>query len=109
MGRLDGDEQMLAEIVEEFLKTSPGALSSIGEAVDSGDSKALEHAAHTLKGAVAALAAKPAFDAALNLEMMGRGGHLDGAREGLGVLEERVSSLRSALRTLIKEEASCEY
>ena len=109
MGRLEGDVRLLAEVVDEFLRTCPGVLSAIGQAVDSRDSQALEHAAHMLKGAVATLAAKPAFDAALNLEMMGRHGQLEAAGEALGLLEERISSLTSALRTFIEEEVPCEY
>jgi CheY-like chemotaxis protein len=109
MGRLDGDVHSLVEVVDEFLRTCPGVLSAIGQAVDSRDSQALERAAHMLKGAVATLAAKPAFDAALNLEMMGRYGQLDAAGEGLTLLEERISSLTSALRTFIEDEVPCEY
>ena len=60
MGRLDGDVDLLAEIVGELLPNSPRLLSGIETAIESGSIEGLQRAAHSLKGAVGNFAAKGA-------------------------------------------------
>jgi HPt (histidine-containing phosphotransfer) domain-containing protein len=64
----------------------------------------LEHTAHTLKGALGALGAKRAFDAALRLEMMGRRGDLSRAGEASAELQEEIERLQPALAALATGE-----
>lgn len=58
---------------------------------------------------MANFAAKTAFDAALNLEMIGRHEHWDRADEALGVLKDSMAELEEALKAFAKERAACEY
>jgi HPt (histidine-containing phosphotransfer) domain-containing protein len=71
-----------------------------------GDAQALERAAHTLKGCVGTFGAKGAYDLALTLETMGRGGNLTGAKDTYAKLEAEIARLTSALIALKEDSAS---
>jgi HPt (histidine-containing phosphotransfer) domain-containing protein len=101
---VDGDRQLLKEIVELFLEDCPKQLSDIRQAITQGDSAALMRTAHTLKGSVGNFAAKAAVDLALQLEMMGRQGNLAGAQEACSTLEKEIEHLKLALEALTKEQ-----
>ena len=104
LARVDGDLEFLMELVELFLEDSPKLLSRIRDAVARGDSKALERAAHTLKGSVGNFDAKATFEAALKLENMGRNEDLSNAEEAYSALEEELERLKPALESLRKED-----
>ena len=50
LARLDGNTELLAEVVELFLQECPGLLKHIREAVERSDARAVERSAHALKG-----------------------------------------------------------
>ena len=62
-------------------------------------------AAHSLKGSVGSFGAQGAFDAALRLEVMGRGGDFTHAAEACVALEKEVARLERALAALREENA----
>lgn len=95
--RLGGDEEFFAELVELFVAECPKLLSDIGEALRQEDSTGLEHAAHTLKGAVSNFEAERATELAANLESMGRTGDLLEAASTYVALEEEVELVNSAI------------
>jgi signal transduction histidine kinase/CheY-like chemotaxis protein len=99
--RVDNDEQLLQELTELFRLDCPKLLQQIEEAIASQDPRALELAAHALKGAVATFAAKPAFDAALTLETMGRDNQISGAKRAYKLLATEIDRLQSALATIV--------
>ena len=70
--RVDGEKEFLAELIEIFINDIPEQLSEIQKAVDNRNSEELEKSAHKLKGAISNFEEKAAFEAALQLEMMGR-------------------------------------
>jgi len=104
MDRVEGDKQLLREILLEYFKSRPRMMSEIERAIGHGDGKMLERAAHALKGAVGTLGAKVAFDAALRLETIGRGGDLREAEGACGALKEELARLQKALAALGTEE-----
>jgi CheY-like chemotaxis protein len=99
---VDGDLGLLQEMAETFLADYPPRLAEIHEAIASSDSQALMRAAHALKGGVSCFAAKPTYDAALCLEMMGHSGDLSQARDAYATLEAELSRLISFLPRLGK-------
>jgi CheY-like chemotaxis protein/HPt (histidine-containing phosphotransfer) domain-containing protein len=101
--RVDGDLELLRNIVELFLDEAPKLLWEIGDAVTRRDREALERAAHTLKGSVGNFHASTVVEAALRLETMGREGNFVGAQEALAALESETARLKPALITLVKE------
>jgi HPt (histidine-containing phosphotransfer) domain-containing protein len=64
------------------------------------DPAEIERAAHTIKGSVGNFAAKAAFDAAMELERIGRDGTLDQAEAARVRLEDELDRLKPALAAL---------
>ena len=104
MERVDGDRELLNEIVELFLAECPKLVSNIKEAIAKQDSKTLEYAAHTLKGAVGNLAASATYDCAQELENMGRNDTLSGVEIAYQELEKNIERLKPVLTALTKED-----
>ena len=103
LARVEGDMELLLEIVELFLTDSSQQMAQIRDSVARHDAKALEEAAHGLKGALGNFAVQAAYDAALRVEMIGQSGDLNQVEEALMFLEKEVARLKPALETLMKE------
>ena len=101
--RLEGDAELLAEIVGVFLEDCPRLVASIREAVARGDARLLERAAHTLKGSVGNFGVSAAAAAALRLEQMGRQGELAQAGEACAALDREIERLKPILAGLCQE------
>lgn len=97
-----GDMDLLKEIIEIFLDDYPNQMKQIREGILSGDAKAVEHAAHSLKGSVANFAAKRAYDAAYRFEVLGREENLGEAKEALADLDREIRELDVAMNEAIK-------
>jgi two-component system sensor histidine kinase/response regulator len=106
LDRVEGDIKLLHEILGLFFDEIPGLMSAIQEPVARGDAQALERAAHTLKGCVGTFGAKRAYDLALALETMGRGGNLAGAQDTYAKLEAEIARLIGALAAFKEDNAS---
>ena len=100
---VEGDRELLSEMAALFLQECPKLHSNIQTAVLHHDATALEHAAHRLKGSVGNFAALGVFEAARQLERMGRQGDLTHASAALATLETELSRLQSILTTLSLE------
>jgi two-component system, sensor histidine kinase and response regulator len=66
--RVEGDQQLLTEMIHRFQQDAPKLLAAMRDALRRGDMVVLERSAHSLKGAVSNLSAKAAAGAALRLE-----------------------------------------
>ena len=100
--KFDGDEGFLGELIEVLINDVPEQLSGIQKAVDSRNSNDIERAAHKLKGAIANFEEKAAFEAALQLELMGRESRLDGVEEAYNTLGKEVECLVNALKEFVE-------
>jgi two-component system, sensor histidine kinase and response regulator len=98
-----GDRALFLEIAQLFLSELPQAVSDIREAVSGGDASRLEQGAHKLKGSLAIVGAKRAFDAAYGLEVIGREGQMEEAEHEGNLLLKELQDLESALRIRLKE------
>jgi CheY-like chemotaxis protein len=103
--KTDNDEQLLQELIELFRLDCPRLLKQIDDAIVAKDPRALELAAHALKGAIGTFAAPPSFEAALRLEMMGREHQIIEARQAYKVLETEIDRLQAALAITMKKSA----
>ena len=101
--RVEEDLELLAEMVDLFLETSPKLVADIESAVAAGDVEMLGVASHTLKGVLRNMCARSSADAALELETIGRRGDLAPANQSLGALKHELSQLTSALANVDKE------
>jgi HPt (histidine-containing phosphotransfer) domain-containing protein len=102
---LDGDFDLLREVIGISLTQFIKHMQNIREGVAHEDPKLLDRAAHALKGTAANLLATGVVDASSRLEEMGRSGSLAGSKEALTVLEEEISKLQQALGAFEKEFA----
>ena len=75
----DGDPDIVAEVGGLFLEHSPQKIAAILQAVENGDAKGLQTAAHSLKSSSAYVGAMRLSELSRELEMMGRSGTLEGA------------------------------
>lgn len=95
--RMDGDRELLQELINIFLAELPERITQIREAVTTRDAPALRHAAHAIKGTVSTFSANHAFAAAQALERMGDDGDLSASDSTLNDLEQALSHLQHAL------------
>jgi HPt (histidine-containing phosphotransfer) domain-containing protein len=105
MERVDGDIELLMEIVELFIKDYSKLMSNIKNAITQKDSRALARSAHTLKGSVGNFAADFVYNIALSLEVMGRNNDMTDAEEAYIKLEIEIERLIQAFDMLRKEVA----
>ena len=98
MSRLGGDEALGREVIQLFLDDSPARMSAIKTAIAQGDARALESAAHALKGAVTSLAADPSTEAIRELERIARDGSMSDALPAWRRAEAALTALVAALR-----------
>ena len=68
----DGDDDLLAELIDLFLEDAPGRMAAIRAAVEASDWIALAERAHSLKGSCASLGAVHMASLCGRLEAMGR-------------------------------------
>ncbi len=102
--RVGGDGELLQEIAALFLEDYPAQMEKLKQAIAAGDAETVERTAHSIKGAVSNFAADAAYDAALELEMMGRSGTLQRGEEAYRKLEEEIQRLVTVLSNLEIEE-----
>jgi CheY-like chemotaxis protein len=94
--------EALAELIGIYLGDAPRYVGTMRQAVGKGDSQALFRAAHTLKPGSASLGALPLATLCEELELMGRGGTVEGALEKVEQVEAeygRVKTLLEAVRS----------
>jgi two-component system, sensor histidine kinase and response regulator len=94
LDRISGDKQLLDELIALFLEDMPVKRGSIKSALAAGDDLLLERNAHNLRGALLTLSARPAAQAARDLE--------DAARTG-GPRSAAAMALEFELELLVNE------
>jgi two-component system sensor histidine kinase/response regulator len=103
--RLGGDAELAQDVVQVFIQDCPHRLAAIKTAIDQGDARALESAAHAFKGAVSSLAAHRAVDLTRALETAGKEGAMSETLALWRRLETVVADLLLALRAYSKSLA----
>jgi two-component system sensor histidine kinase/response regulator len=104
--RIEGDRELLDELVRLFHQDWPASMASMVQAQDDRDANALEHLAHALKGTSANLGAQRVFVLAGELERQAQAadwGHTGGSIERLG---QEVEQLLPELTLLCKKGTS---
>jgi two-component system sensor histidine kinase/response regulator len=101
MDRLDGDRDLLKELVGLYLEDEQTLIDEIGTAVRDRQADALRRAAHTLKGSVGNFCAPSAYAAAAALEAAGVDVRLDDGPVLFERLVAELERLRTAFRTLV--------
>ncbi len=84
--RLDGNFELFRELAELFISNKDNLMAPLEKAIAESNCAGIGKAAHTIKGAVANFSAIGAYDAAYELERIGKNNELEkvnGARERL--------------------------
>lgn len=90
---VNGNRQLLRDIVEAFLDESPRLLATLRTAIEQQDARTLQRAAHTLKGSTGYFGAARASEMAHQLETMGQRRELVHARHALADMEREMARL----------------
>ena len=93
LGGVEGDRELLTELLAIFAEVGPGQLQAVRDAMSRSDSAALAFAAHTLNGGLRALGASKAATLAEHLEQLGRDGGFSGAPGLLAALESEIEQV----------------
>lgn len=96
---VEGDMDLLKELVEEFLKIFPRQLDEIEKVIKDGDSVKLMEKAHCFKGAVANFGAETAYNLAYKLENLGEESILGNAEDIFRMLREEMSKVEAFFNT----------
>ena len=95
--RLGDDLELVTELIELFLERAPKLLADVQRAVERRDAKAVERAAHRLKGSAGNFGRSEAVKAALRLEVLGRKGELADIDSAFQTLRDEFGHLGNAL------------
>ncbi|WP_166820043.1 response regulator [Thalassoroseus pseudoceratinae] len=97
METVDGDVELMKEIIKAFLEEYPKLMTEVEEAVSQADPTAIGRASHTLKGAAGALAAIQVVELAQELETMGNTEQITEAASTFATLEQAIEELANQL------------
>jgi signal transduction histidine kinase/HPt (histidine-containing phosphotransfer) domain-containing protein len=105
LAHLDGDTDLLREIVDLFLEECPRLLDEAEDGLVFGDLKRVERAAHSLKGSASNFYARRLVELALRLETSARSGDSHQAAETLELLGGELQRVKPALEDLRRSGA----
>jgi CheY-like chemotaxis protein len=101
--RVEGDQELLAEMIQLFLADAPHLLDAMRNALLQGDMILLERSAHSMKGAAGNMSAMVTVNAAMQLEQSVKKGDPELSRAYLAALEGAVERLIPVLAGLCQE------
>ncbi len=102
--RLDGDRELLRELLEGYRGCCPDVVAELREGVTRQDSKLVQRAAHQLKGMVSSLAATQAFTTARDLERSGQASDFSQAPDILAKLEAALREVDAELECIVNQD-----
>jgi two-component system, sensor histidine kinase and response regulator len=104
--RMDGDTDLLKDLVGLFLSECPQRMAEIRQAITQRDASGLMQAAHTLKGSVGNFGAHEVVEAARHLEIDASEHDWDQAEQDWAMLQKAVGRLEPILIELSPAEES---
>lgn len=102
---MGGREDLLRDVVESLLEEKAQMLNAISQALEARESKQLQRAAHTLKGAIGYCAAQTAFDLSYQLEQLGQQANFQEAAPVLEALLQEMNLLEPELQSFLEADA----
>ncbi len=104
MSNLDGDVELLREIVEIFMETSQDQIQSLRDAIRARDVQKVAIDSHGMKGGASNFCAGAFVASALALEMYAKGGSLEEAEPLLDKMVEHLDELHEVLAVVNWDE-----
>ncbi len=99
---VDHDQELLKQVVADFLEECPGLREALRRGVRSSEGTTVQRAAHTLRGALRLFEGSSILDRAERLESMGRSQQLSEAQEELRHLESQLNQILPELRRFVE-------
>ncbi|MFO0592056.1 MAG: ATP-binding protein [Polyangiaceae bacterium] len=96
----EGSPEVMRQIIDEFIDTARRLISEMMSAAERGDAKALERAAHSLKGSAGQMGAQQLMFECAAIERAAAVGDLTAARERFTALEKKHQGARTKLVAL---------
>ena len=109
LSNLDGDAELLEEIVGIFMETANEQIHSITEAIKAGDVQKVAIEAHAMKGGSSNFCAGDFVKSALELETLAKTGGLEGAWELLEKMVADLADLRQVAQMINWEEVVAQW
>ena len=104
--RVDGDEELVQQIIAIVRENSQKLLAEIRSGIEAKDMTKIATSAHSLKSSVGNLGDEHAAHAAQRIEAMGWDGVLDGMEDAYQALTTAIGQLEEALRVHIAPATS---
>jgi HPt (histidine-containing phosphotransfer) domain-containing protein/ActR/RegA family two-component response regulator len=95
-----GDPEFLKELLTELVQTGKSQLSNLQTSISSLDWNAINHEAHSLKGASAQLGCKPLAHAAFVIERAAKAQQAENLNSFYATLEKRLNNLEQFLNNM---------
>jgi two-component system, sensor histidine kinase and response regulator len=102
LNRVEGDRELLEELVRLFLQEYSRQLEAIREGCLRRDARLVERSAHSLKSALGSLSADRSFEAAYRLELLGREAKFTEIEPALARLEDHLSELQAVMQEFLE-------
>ena len=106
LAAVEGDEELLRDLVELHLEEFPKRLSSIQTGAAARDWDLLAQSTHALKGSLAAMQIEPALESAADLEASARRRIVDDVDEQLARLERDVADANRELQRFLEQRTA---
>ncbi|MEZ4825707.1 MAG: Hpt domain-containing protein [Bacteroidia bacterium] len=94
---MDGDAEMIIDLVDALILSSPDLLRDMEKGIHEGDGRQVREAAHALKSSNAQLGALALSSLCAEMEKKGREGDITGAEELYTKIMEEFDRVESAL------------
>jgi len=100
LDRVNGDQELLAEVIGVFFKEAPGVLADINDGFARQDAQRVSRAAHRIEGTLGTVGGIASAQAANRLQTWASEGELDKAGRALEELEREMERLTPELTAL---------
>jgi HPt (histidine-containing phosphotransfer) domain-containing protein len=104
LDRVNGDQELLAEVIGIFFREAPGVLADINEGFARRDAQSVRRAAHRIEGTLGTVGGIASAQAAHRLEAWASEGELDKAGRALKELEREMERLTPELAALANRD-----
>lgn len=102
MERVDGDFELLKELLTVFVEEFPAQLKEIEEAILCNNSEKLHRSAHRLKGALGNLAAEEAYETSMTMETYGINRDMTAARDLYLEFGRQIAAALDDLKSIVE-------
>jgi len=109
MSNMDGDAELLREILEIFLETADDQIAGLRGAIAAGDVQTVAIDSHGMKGGASNFCAGAFVKSALALEMLAKDGSLAGAEGLLDTMVEHLVELREVASYVNWDEVAAHW